>query len=171
MSALPPIQFFEIPVRIQGIGDDIVFDGIVGIDQVTANANEVVVKSALPAGNNNIGDVDEAAVACAAADVHAPAANTAAVVTYAGVAALRHVITGLVWSYAGGIPVGGNLKVDDVAGTTVFTMDIDESGPGIIVFPKPKRSAAVNTAIIITLTAGGAGVTGKVSILNHWMEA
>jgi len=32
--------------------------GKVGIDQVTAHANEVVIKSAIPAGTNNIGDVD-----------------------------------------------------------------------------------------------------------------
>ena len=125
--------------------------------------------SSLPAGGNNIGDVDEAAVACAAADIHAPAANTAAVVTYALIAALRHVITGFVWSYVGGIPVGGNVIITD-GGATVFSMDIDESGPGIIVFPKPKRSTAVGTAMIITLAAGGAGITGKLSILNHYTE-
>ena len=37
--------------------------GKVGIDQATANANEVVVKSALPAGANNIGDVDVLSIA------------------------------------------------------------------------------------------------------------
>lgn len=115
--------------------------------------------------------VAESPVAAAAADVHAPAANTAAVVTYAAAAALKHVITGIAWSYVGGIPTGGNLKVEDVAGTTVFTLDIDESGAGVIVFPKPKKAAAVNTAMIITLAAGGAGVTGKVAILNHFTEA
>jgi len=125
----------------------------------------------IAAGTNNIGDVDEAAVDCAAADVNAPAVNTAAVVTYVAIAGLRHVITGFTWSYVGGIPVGGNLLVEDVAGTTVFTMDIPEEGAGVIVFPKPKRSAAVNTAMIVTLAAAGAAVTGKLSILNHFTEA
>jgi MYXO-CTERM domain-containing protein len=46
-------------------------------------------------------------VACASADVNAPAANTAAVVTYAADATHKHAITGIAWSYAGGIPVGG----------------------------------------------------------------
>jgi len=115
--------------------------------------------------------IHEAPVAAAAADVHAPAANTAAIVTYSATAALKHCITGIVWSYVGGIPTGGNLKIEDVSGTTVFTMDIDEGGPGVIIFPKPKKSAAINTAMIITLAAGGAGITGKVSILNHWTEA
>ena len=110
-------------------------------------------------------------IVCASADVHAPAANAAAIVTYAAEAALKHCITGIAWSYIGGIPTAGNLKVEDVSGTTVFTMDIDEGGPGVIIFPQPKKSAAVNTAMIVTLAAGGAGITGKVSVLNHWTEA
>jgi len=113
----------------------------------------------------------ERPVEAASGDVHEPAANTAAVVTYAAVAAMKHVITGLAWSYAGGIPTNGNLKVEDVSGTTVFSMDITEEGAGIITFPKPKKAAAINTAMIITVAAGGAAVTGKVSALNHWTEA
>jgi len=113
---------------------------------------------------------DEAPVVAAAADVHAPAVNTAAIVTYSATANVKHCITGITWSYIGGIPTGGNLKVEDVSGTIVFTMDIDEGGPGVIIFPKPKKAAAVNTAMIITLAAGGAGITGKVNILNHWTE-
>lgn len=115
--------------------------------------------------------VAEAPVACAAADVHAPAANTAAVVTYAGSAGVKHVITGIAWSYYGGIPTNGNLIIEDVSGTTVFNVDIHEEGPGAYYFHKPKKGAAVNTAMIITLAAGGAGITGKVSILSHWTES
>jgi len=29
---------------------------------------------------------------------------------------------------------------------------------------------SANIALIITLSAGGIGVTGKVSVLNHWTE-
>ena len=130
--------------------------GTMGIDQTTLGATNAVT---------------EKAVAAAAADVHAPAANTAAIVTYAAVAAVKHCVSGIAWSYVGGIPTGGNLKIEDVSGTTVFTLDIDEGGPGVIVFPKPKKAAAVNTALIVTLAAGGAGITGKVSVLNHWTEA
>ena len=117
------------------------------------------------------GDVGMAPVACAAADVHAPAAATAAVVTYAAQASLKHCISGVAWSYYGGIPASGNLIVEDVSGTTVFNVDIHEEGPGVYYFHKPKKSAAANTAMIITLASGGAGVTGKVSILSHWTEA
>ena len=111
--------------------------------------------------------VDVAPVTAAAADVNAPAVNTAAVVTYGAAATTRHVITGVAWSYVGGIPTGGNLTITD-AGATVFNIDIAEEGPGFFSFPSPKRSALVNTAMVITLAAGGAGITGKLSVLNHW---
>jgi hypothetical protein len=112
-----------------------------------------------------------AGIPCAAADVNVPAVNTAAVVTYAGVSSVKHVITGIAWSYSGADPTAGNLKIEDVSGTTVFTMDITSQGAGIIVFPKPKKSAAVNTAMIVTLAAGGASAYGKVSVLDHYTEA
>ena len=114
--------------------------------------------------------VSQTRVVAAAADVNAPAVNTAAIVTYVADATKKHVITGVAWSYIGGIPVGGNLKIEDVAGTVVFSVDIDKPGPGSFEFPRPKIGAAANTAMIITLAAGGAGVTGKISIENHWLE-
>lgn len=104
-----------------------------------------------------------------AGDVHAPAANTAAGVTYAAVAGQQHFISGVAWSYYGGIPIGGNLTITD-AGATVFNIDICEEGPGFFDFVPPKRSAAINTAMVATLTAGGVAVTGKLSILGHWSE-
>ena len=105
----------------------------------------------------------------AAADINAPAANTAAVVTYAAAGAgVSHCISGVAWSY-GGTPVGGNLKIEDGSGTIVFTADITGSGPGFIPFPSPKKGAAT-TAMIVTLATGGAAVSGKVSVLSHWTE-
>jgi hypothetical protein len=110
-------------------------------------------------------------VTASSSDVHAPTSNTAAVVTYAASASAKHVIYGLAWSYTGsGTLAGGNIKVEDVSGTTVFTIDIDAKGNGSIVFPRPLRGAAINTAMIVTLAAGGANVTGKVSVLGHTTE-
>ena len=120
-------------------------------------------------GTAAIGTVSQTPVACSTVDVHAPAVNTAAVVTYAGDATKKHAITGIAWSYAGGTPVGGNLQITD-GGAVVFTVDIDKSGPGGYEFPRPKMGMAINSAMVITLAAGGAGVTGKVSIENHWTE-
>jgi len=102
------------------------------------------------------------------ADVHAPAANTAAVVTYAAATDRGHVVTGVAWSYSAA-PTGGNLKVEDGSGNTVFSMDVTAAGAGVIVFPRPKRGTT-DTAMIVTLAAGGASVSGKVSVLNHWVE-
>lgn len=104
-----------------------------------------------------------------AADLHAPAANTAAVVTYAADTDEKHVIHGVAWSYSGG-PTNGNLKIEDVSGTTIFTMDITAAGPGSIIFPRPIRGAAINTAMIVTLAAGGSGISGKVNVLGHTKE-
>ncbi len=110
----------------------------------------------------------EALVEAAAGDVHEPAANTAAVVTYAAVAGKRHAITGVYWSYDGA-PTGGNLIIEDGSGTTVFSIDITAAGPGYIIFPLAK-AGSINTALIVTLAAAGASVTGKVSVMNHWIE-
>jgi hypothetical protein len=110
------------------------------------------------------------AINAAAADVHAPAANTAAVVTYNAVATGQHVVSGVAWSYSGtGTLTGGNLKVEDGAGTTVFTMDVTEKGAGFVPFAPPKRGRK-NTLLRVTLAAGGADVTGRVSVLGHWVE-
>lgn len=101
-----------------------------------------------------------------AADVHAPSSNTAAVVTYAAAGPGRcHVLGGVCWSYSGD-PTSGNLKVED-AGVTVFSIDITKSGPGEIVWPQ-RRIGAKNAALVITLAAGGSGVSGKVSVLEHY---
>lgn len=110
-----------------------------------------------------------AQIAASSSDVHAPASNTAAVVTYsAGGTGHRHVITGVAWSYSAD-PTAGNLKIEDGSGTTVFSIDITSGGAGFFPFPLPKRGTA-NTAMIITLSAGGPGVSGKISVLNHWVE-
>lgn len=121
---------------------------------------------------------DHQGVAASTGDVHAPTSNTAAIVTYAALPASSatsggypsgaHVITGVGWSYSAA-PTGGNLKVEDGSGNVVFSADITAAGPGEIIFPLPKRGAA-NTAMVVTLAAGGGGITGKVSVLNHWTE-
>ena len=102
-------------------------------------------------------------------DVHAPAANTAAVVTYtAAGAGVSHALSGIAWSYSAD-PTGGNLKVEDGAGNVVFSLDITKGGPGFIPFPQPKKGSA-NTALVLTLAAGGSGISGKLSVLGHWTE-
>lgn len=108
-------------------------------------------------------------VSSAAADCHAPGAATAAVVTYAADESGRgHVVSGLAWSYSAA-PTGGNLKIEDGSGNTVFTMDITAAGPGSVTFTPPKRGLP-NTALIATLASGAGAVVGKLSVIGHWLE-
>ena len=95
-----------------------------------------------------------------------PSVNTAAVITYAAVADKQHNVDTVVWSYSG-TPSGGNLKIEDGTGNTVFSIDITAPGPGFIPFKHPHRGS-VNTDMIITL-ASVSGVSGKVSVGAHWL--
>ena len=99
-------------------------------------------------------------------DVDEPAANTAAVITYVANATERHTIGGVAWSYDDD-PTGGNLTIEDGAGTTIFSMDIVTKGAGFVPFDPPKQGT-VNTALVLTLAAGGAGITGKLNVTAHW---
>jgi len=100
-------------------------------------------------------------------DVNAPASNTAAVLTYAAVSDRRHVLDSVEWSYSAS-PTGGNLKIEDGAGTTVFSIDVTAAGPGFFKFA-PGLAGRANTALIVTLAAGGSGVSGKVNA-GHRLE-
>ena len=102
-------------------------------------------------------------------DVSAPASNTAAVVTYAANPVFAHVITGIACSYSG-TPTGGNLKVEDGSNNVVFTVDITDASAKTFYFDPNKQGAALNTAMIITLAAGGGGITGKVSVLGYYLR-
>jgi hypothetical protein len=109
----------------------------------------------------------ELPVASSTSDVATPSSNAAATLNYAAAAGTNHCLGQVTWSYSG-TPTGGNLKIEDGSGNTVFSMDITAGGPGNIVFGPPKRGSA-NTALIITLAAGGSGVSGKLSA-THWTE-
>ena len=93
------------------------------------------------------------------AHVHAPAANTAAIVTLSAVVAKKHYLPRVVWSYDA-VPTGGGLTVTD-DGDTVFSISIPADGPGFV--PLGIESGTSNTDMVVTLAAGGAAVTGKVN--------
>lgn len=113
-------------------------------------------------------EVQRAPASCSTADVHLPASNTAAIVTYTSAGTGKSNTLGQVtWSYDG-VPTGGNLKIEDGSGNTIFSADITSGGPGSIIFDPPKRGSAA-TALIVTLHAGGSGVSGKLSC-TQWTE-
>ena len=101
-------------------------------------------------------------------DVAAPSSNTAAQLTYAAAADRRHALSGVAWSYDAA-PTGGELKIEDGSGNTVFRVKITSAGPGVFYFT-PAKLGSLNTALIVTLAAGGSGVSGIVSALGHWKE-
>jgi len=96
---------------------------------------------------------------------HYPTGNTAAVITIAAVADQRIIIDSIQWSYSGA-PTGGRLSITD-GGVTIFDIDITAAGPGGFGLTLPAsgglKSPAAGSAIVITLAAGGAGVTGKLN--------
>jgi len=96
-----------------------------------------------------------------------PAVNTAAVITKAAVAGVGHVLSGIYWSYDDD-PTGGRITVENGAGTIVFDIDVTDKGTGFLPFTPPIRGGN-NVAMIVTLAAAGAAVTGKLNI-NTWQE-
>ena len=96
---------------------------------------------------------------------HQPASsNTAAIITVAAATLDYHIVDWIGWSYDG-VPTGGKLTIT-IDGTEVFDLDITTDGPGQFIFPPagfydPTRDP--NEALVITLAAGGSGVTGKLA--------
>ena len=74
----------------------------------------------------------------------------------------------MAWSY-NATPTDGTLYIEDGVGNVVFRVDIPIAGSGAVYF-NPPRHGWLNTALIITLEAGGTDVTGKVSVTGHWKE-
>ncbi len=91
------------------------------------------------------------------------AANNAVAITLAapGVG-FRHVIYDLQVSYdidPDSIPAVGGITITE-DGVLVFDVDITKSGPAPLYF-RDGLEFADNAAVVVTLIAGGAGVTGK----------
>jgi len=128
---------------------DTVDEGDVGYARMSAN-REVLVKVAS----------DSTGIPSVAADNHAPADNTSAVVTYSATAGVKHYLHDVFWSYDSTLTAVGTLAITD-DGTTVFgPLSITQPGPGFLHFDPPLVSTLVNKAMVVTLTTGGATVQG-----------
>lgn len=100
-------------------------------------------------------------------NVSYPAANTDAVVTMVAPGTHRfHTIGSVYWSYDDD-PTGGRLSIT-FGGNVALDIDITAGGPGYI-FWQPPIEALKNHEVVITLAAGGAGITGKLSA-HAWIE-
>ena len=93
--------------------------------------------------------------------------NTAVTITLP-VARARYEFSGSIyWSYSAD-PTGGRLTI--AGGGFGFDVDITVGGPGFIPFYVPQH-ATNNTAIVITLAAGGAGIVGKLNLIGVAMAS
>jgi len=100
----------------------------------------------------------------------AAATDTARTITLPGASNTVNVLAGVAWSYAGtGTLSGGRLTVSD-NGVTVFQIDIQDKGQDKIVFDYPIKGTP-GSAMVVTLTAGGANVAGSLNLLGRWTEA
>lgn len=86
--------------------------------------------------------------------------NAACSITITGVAAMRHYVVGVLWSY-NGAPTGGRLTSTGLEGAEV-DFDITTSGPGPLLTPPVVGERGSDVSF--TLAAGGAGVVGKINV-------
>jgi hypothetical protein len=90
------------------------------------------------------------------------AANANVVITIAAPAAsMKQILRAVGWSYDDD-PTGGRLTIHENTTERVWDWDITASGPGFLSFPDNGwETGQPNHNIVITLYAGGQGVTGK----------
>jgi hypothetical protein len=91
--------------------------------------------------------------------LHRPAAATAAIVTLAAVARMRHIVHYVAWSYDT-TPTGGKLTITK-GGTVVWEVAITASGPGGLSLA---IIGAVNSEVVVTLASGAGAVIGIVNV-------
>jgi hypothetical protein len=88
--------------------------------------------------------------------------NAAAVITVAADANHCWGVMSLEWSYSDD-PTGATLKIE-AGGTKIWEVQITKGGPGQFQFKRPKhRGGAKNQELVITLSAGGAGITSDLN--------
>lgn len=93
-----------------------------------------------------------------AADLHAPADNTSAVVTYAAAAGVKHYLHDVFWSYDSTLTAVGTLTITDDTVAVFGPLSITQPGPGFLHFDPPIVASVANKAMVVTLTTGGATV-------------
>ena len=86
--------------------------------------------------------------------------SPAAVVTLPALGGWAYVLHHIQWSYSG-TPTDGLLTVQDgAAGPILWQQAITAGGPG---GQAPDELGTVGNAMVITLSAGGSGITGRIA--------
>lgn len=92
--------------------------------------------------------------------------NADATITYTADPGNAHVIGEIHYSYDG-TPTGGNLTIEDGDnGNLICDLDITAGGPGRVIFTWPIYGTG-GWEMVVTLAAGGSGVTGKIGRIAH----
>lgn len=89
-------------------------------------------------------------------------AGAAVAVTIAADVERAIVLSQIICGYSAAPAAGSTLKVEDGSGTTVFNLPVG-AGPYQIDFIPP-RMGTKNTAMIVTLSAGGGAVVGDLNV-------
>ena len=106
-------------------------------------------------------------VSAAIPNARAPAANTAAIITLVATASVRHVVDLVTGGYDN-TPTAGSLTIAcTVQGTAVSQVMPITQGGGFVLRFDPPLQADENTAVTITLAAGGGVVVGKLNAMTR----
>lgn len=96
--------------------------------------------------------------------VNTPSANTAAVVTLAAASGVSHILRRVIWSY-NIAPAGGRLVITHTSGSTAI-VDVDITECQMMgSLDLGDVPAPVGEDVVVTLAAGGAGCSGKVTLI------
>lgn len=90
---------------------------------------------------------------------HYPGANVAAVVTLVATSRMNQARR-VIWSYSGA-PTNGMVTIEDGSGNIIRKWYITAGGPGSI---PVSAFAAISNNLIITLSAGGIGISGTLDV-------
>lgn len=104
-----------------------------------------------------------ALVAMDPALLHAPTSNTAAVVTVTAAPGRRHVLRQIRGSYSAAPAAGSTLIVEDGSGNTIDKQYLAAGGPFEFNYDPP-LAGTTGAALIVTLAAGGSGISGAVQV-------
>ncbi len=92
--------------------------------------------------------------------------NAAAVVRYEAAGRFkRHAWEEVSYGYSAA-PTSGRLTIEDGSGNFVFQQVVGTAGPHRAEFT-PTTHGTANTALIFTLSAGGPGASGTLSVMGH----
>jgi hypothetical protein len=103
------------------------------------------------------------------ANTAAPAANTAAVATLAAVAGSLNVTGGISGSLSATPSAAVPITLSDGA-TVIWQNYVTAGGAWQFPFTVPVANLAVDTALVLTLAAGGSGVSGTANFDSAWTE-